>query len=128
MIPIKATEIVEVPDSNVGAEVRDTRMGYTAYVPPGTLARGKQVALRAQCGTCHGANFEGLGPIPALAGRSPSFTMRQLYDMKQGARRGPWAEVMKSALSGMSVQDMMNVSAYAASLAPPAPAAARGTR
>ncbi len=128
MVPIKAAEIVEVPDSNLGAEVRDTRMGYTAYVPPGTLNRGKQVAVRSQCATCHGANLEGLGPIPALAGRSPSYTMRQLYDIKQGARRGPWTEVMKPVASGMSVQDMMNVSAYAASLAPPASAAPRGTR
>jgi cytochrome c553 len=128
MVPIRADQIVEVPDSNLGAEVRDTRMGYTAYVPPGTLTRGKQVAAKFQCATCHGANLEGLGPIPALAGRSPSFTMRQLYDMKQGARRGPWAEVMKPVVSGMSVQDMMNVSAYAASVAPPAASSPPGTR
>jgi cytochrome c553 len=103
-------------------------MGYTAYVPPGTLNRGKQVAAKAQCAMCHGANLEGIGPVPALAGRSPSYTMRQLYDMKQGTRRGPWAALMKPVVSGMSVQDMMNVSAYAASLAPPAATAPRGTR
>jgi cytochrome c553 len=49
--------------------------------------------------------------------------MRQLFDMKNGARRGPWSEVMKPVVSGMSVQDLMAVSAYAASLTPPAPPA-----
>lgn len=120
MIPIKADEIVEVPDDNLRAEARDTRMPWTAYVPPGTLNRGKQVATRAQCATCHGANLEGLGPVPPLAGRSPSYTMRQLFDFKTGARRGPWGEVMKPVVANMSVQDMMAVSAFAASIQPPA--------
>jgi len=127
MQPIHANEIVEVPDDNLRAEARDTRMGWTAYVPVGTLNKGKAVAARNQCATCHGANLEGLGPVPPLAGRSPSYTMRQLFDMKEGARRGPWSEMMKPVLDKMSVQDMMNVSAYAASLAPAA-TGARGTR
>ena len=43
MVPIPAGEIVEIPDDNLRAEARDTRMPWTAYVPPGTLNRGKQV-------------------------------------------------------------------------------------
>jgi len=117
--PIAADEIVEVPDDNLRAEARDTRMGWTAYVPPGTLNRGKQVAAMAQCATCHGPNLEGIGPVPALAGRSPSYAMRQLFDFKTGARRGPWGELMKPIVAGLSVQDLMAVSAYAASLQPP---------
>jgi cytochrome c553 len=119
MEPLGQDEIVEVPDDNLRAESRDTRMGWTAYVPPGTLNRGKQVAAKQQCATCHGANLEGIGPVPPLAGRSPSYTMRELFDIKQGTRHGPWAELMKPVVSGMSVQDMMAVSAFAASLAPP---------
>jgi cytochrome c553 len=126
MVPI-GDEIVEVPDDNLRAEARDTRMAWTAYVPMGTLNRGKQLAAKHQCGVCHGPNLDGLGPIPPLAGRSPSHTMRQLFDMKTGTRRGPWSEVMKPVLAGMSVPDMMAVSAYAASLAPPAPPST-GTR
>jgi len=125
MVPIPAGEIVEIPDDNLRAEARDTRMPWTAYVPPGTLSRGKQVAAKYQCSTCHGASLEGIGPVPALAGRSPSYTMRQLFDMKTGARRGPWSELMKPIVTSMSVQDMMAVSALAAST--PAPVAARPT-
>ena len=123
MEPIKADDIVEIPDDNLRAEARDTRMSWTAYVAPGTLNRGKQLATKYQCATCHGANLEGIGPVPPLAGRSPSYTMRQLFDMKTGARHGPWAALMKSVVTSMSVQDMAAVSAFAAST----PAAAAPT-
>jgi cytochrome c553 len=127
MEPISAAEIVEVPDDNLRAESRDTRMGWTAYVPPGTLNKGKQLAAKYQCSVCHGANLEGLGPVPPLAGRSPSYLMRELFDMKTGTRHGPWSELMKPIVTAASVQDLMALSAYAASVAPPA-AGARGTR
>ncbi len=121
MVPIQPDEIVEVPDDNLRAEARDTRMHWTAYVPPGTLNRGKQVATKYQCATCHGVSFEGIGPVPPLAGRSPSYTMRQLFDMKNGSRRGPWAELMQPIVSRMSVQEMAAVSAFAASTPAPLP-------
>jgi cytochrome c553 len=121
-VPIPAGEIVEVPDDNLRAEARDTRLTWTAYVLPGTLSRGKQLAAKYQCATCHGANLEGIGPVPALAGRSPSYTMRQLFDMKTGARRGPWSELMKPIVTTMSVQDLAAVSAFAASTPSAAPA------
>lgn len=125
--PLQADEIVEIPDDNLRAEARDTRMSWTAYVPPGTLNRGKQLATKYQCATCHGASLEGIGPVPALAGRSPSYTMRQLFDMKTGARRGPWSELMKPIVTSMSVQDLMAVSAFAASTPAPAPRPATTT-
>lgn len=121
-------QIVEVPDDHLRAEARDTHMGYTAYVPVGSINRGKMLAATYQCTTCHGANLEGLGPVPPLAGRSPSYTTRQLYDMKLGARKGPWAELMTPIVQKMSLADMMNVSAYAASLNPPAATTTRAAR
>lgn len=118
--------LVEVPDDNLRAEVRDTRMGWTVYAPTGTLKKGQQLAAKYQCGVCHGRNLEGLGPVPPLAGRSPSYATRQLFDMKTGTRRGPWSELMQTIVREMSVQDMMAVTAYAASRAPSE--SARGTR
>jgi cytochrome c553 len=117
MEPLKG-EIVEVPDDNLRAEARDTRMGWIAYVPPGSLSKGKQLAAKHQCSVCHGAALQGIGPVPALAGRSPSYTMRQLFDMKSGARHGPWAELMKPIVGGLSTEDMMSLAAYTASLQP----------
>ena len=111
--------IVEVPDDHLRAEARDTHMGYTAYVPVGSIKKGKTLAATHQCTVCHGANLEGIGPVPPLAGRSPSYTMRQLVDMKIGTRHGPWSELMKPVVDTMSMQDLLNVSAYTASLTPP---------
>lgn len=119
--------IVEVPDDAFRAEARDTHISYTAYVPVGSLAAGRAVVEKYNCAVCHGRALEGNGPIPPIAGRSPSYTMRQLFDMKAGTRKGPWAEVMKPIVQAMSVKDLMNVSAYAASLDPGGRGAA-GTR
>ena len=121
-------QIVEVPDDHLRAEARDTHMGYTAYVPVGSINRGKQLAATDQGATCHGPSLEGMGPVPPLAGRSPSYTARQLYDMKLGARKGPWAELMTPIVAKMSLNDIMNVSAYAASLNPPAATTTRAAR
>ena len=128
MEPLRGDDLVEVPDDNLRAEARDTRMNWTVYVPPGTLNRGKQAAARHQCAVCHGASFEGVGPIPPLAGRSPSYTVRQLFDMKTGARRGPWSEVMKPIVARMSVAEMTAIAAYAASVPPPAAPRSTTTR
>ena len=112
--------IVEVPDDALRAEARDTRMGYTAYVPVGSVNKGKALAARNQCATCHGPTLDGLGPVPPLAGRSPSYTMRQLFDMKAGTRRGPWSELMKPIVDRLTVEDLLNLSAFTASLTPQA--------
>ena len=39
-----------------------------------TGGNGKTV----QCGVCHGADLKGLGPVPGIAGRSPSYMVRQM--------------------------------------------------
>ena len=84
----------------------------------GAIKKGEAVATRGQCSLCHGANLEGLGPVPGIAGRSPSYTVRQLYDMKSGARTGSWSELMKRVVAPMTPDDMLNVAAYVASKAP----------
>ena len=71
-----------------------------------------------QCGICHGPDLRGMGPIPGIAGRSPSYTFRQLYDIKHGTRAGTGAALMKPAVEKLTVEDMLNLAAYAASLAP----------
>ncbi len=69
---------------------------------------------------CHGANLEGLGPVPALAGRSPSYMARQLFDFQTGTRRGLWSDLMKPIVAKMTAEDLVNITAYIASKNPPA--------
>jgi cytochrome c553 len=48
-----------------------------------------------QCAICHGAELRGLGAVPSISGRSPSYVVRQLYDIQSGARAGIGAQLMK---------------------------------
>ena len=116
--------IIEVPDDLEQFVSRDTRASFTAYVPPGSIQKGQALAAdggggkTVPCGICHGPGLKGLGPIPGIAGRSPSYIVRQLYDFKQGTRAGTGSALMKPTVEKLSVEDMLNLAAYAASLAP----------
>jgi len=62
--------------------------------------------------------LKGLGPVPALAGRSPSYVVRQLYDIKQGVRNGQWTALMQPVVAKLNEEDMVALAAYTASLSP----------
>ena len=70
------------------------------------------------CAVCHGADLKGLGPVPGIAGRSPSYAVRQLYDFKHGARAGSGSVRMKPTVEHLSLDDMIALAAYLASLPP----------
>jgi cytochrome c553 len=115
--------IIEMPEDLRRTELRDAASGFVAYVPEGSVARGETLVktggtTTVACGTCHGADLKGLGPIPPLAGRSPSYTVRQLYDLQQGVRKGPWSPLMKAAVEKLTIDDMIAIAAYAASREP----------
>ena len=59
-----------------------------------------------------------IGAAGRIAGRSPSYTVRQLFDMQQGVRKGPWSALMKSAVEKLTVDDMIAIAAYTASREP----------
>ena len=105
-------------------ELRDGASGFVAYVPVGAVAAGEALARtggngRTQaCATCHGPGLTGLGPVPPLAGRSPSYTVRQLFDFQQGSRKGPWAALMAAAVERLTIDEMIELAAYTASLEP----------
>jgi cytochrome c553 len=126
-----AGRIVETPEDEHQANVlRNPRSAWVVYVPIGSLARGKALVTTGagkttQCSICHGQDLMGLANVPGIAGRSPSYMMRQLYDMKSGTRRGFWSELMQPVIAGLTVDDMRDIVAYLASITPPAPAASR---
>ena len=67
---------------------------------------------------CHGQDLRGLGPIPGLAGRSPSYIVRQLYDLQHSVRKGPWTDLMIPVVSRLTDEDIVSIAAYTASRAP----------
>jgi cytochrome c553 len=115
--------IIEVPEDNAREALRDPRSGFIAYVPVGSIKKGETLVKTGggkttACAICHGADLKGLGPVPGLAGRSPSYSARQLFDMQTGARNGVWADLMKPVVAKLTEEDLVNISAYTASLAP----------
>jgi cytochrome c553 len=124
--------VIETPDNVEHTEqFRDPRSGFTAYVPQGAIRRGEALVTTGgngktvACANCHGAALQGMGPVPGLAGRSPSYLARQMYDMKTGMRKGSWTELMKPVVEKLTDQDYVDIVAYVASR--PA-AAANATR
>ena len=116
--------IVEVPEDLERFESRDARVRFIAYVPPGSIEEGRALAATGggsrtlPCGTCHGPGLTGLGPVPGIAGRSPSYLVRQLFDFKHGARAGAGSALMTPAVDKLTLDDMISLAAYAASLKP----------
>ena len=115
--------VIEVPQDLARFEARDTHASFVAYVPPGSIAKGKALASgdggRTQaCTTCHGAGLKGLGAVPGIAGRSPTYMVRQLYDYKQGTRAGADAALMKPVVEKLTVDELIEIAAYVGSLAP----------
>jgi cytochrome c553 len=109
--------VIETP-ADVGREqLRDPHAGFIAYAPPGAVAKGRQLAAVLGCAACHGEGLHGAGRIaPALAGRSPSYLARQLYDFQQGTRHGAMATAMAPVAAKLTASDIVNLTAYAASL------------
>ena len=67
----------------------------------------------AMCGACHGADGNSMAPtFPKLAGQGERYLLKQLNDIKSGARA---VVPMTGMLTGMSDQDLQDIAAYFAS-------------
>jgi len=136
--------IVEVPvDAHLTEGLRDSQSPFIAYVPEGSIAKGEALVTlggarivagkivpgkTAACGVCHGADLTGLADIPPIAGRSPSYIVRQMLDMQKGNRSGPGARLMKPVVANLTLDDMIAVAAYVSLRSPVSPSPATTAR
>ena len=86
-------------------------LAISAVQAAGDVQAGK--AKAAACAGCHGANGEGVGANPALAGKSEDQLVQAMKDFKSGKRANA---VMKAMVGSLSEEDMANLGAYYASL------------
>jgi cytochrome c553 len=120
--------IIETPVNADETDIlRNPRSGFIAYVPPGSIKKGEALVQNGvtatgekvtPCTACHGRDLRGLGPVPRLAGRSPSYIARQLYDMQVGNRSGTWTPLMAAVVANLGPDDLLAAAAYLASLEP----------
>ena len=112
---------------------RNPHSGFVAYVPPGSIKKGKDLVTTGgmrivgneivqgkttPCVTCHGLDLMGVADVPPIAGRSPSYMVRQIWDMQQGTRNGASAQLMKLVIANLTEEDMVAIAAYVSSRAP----------
>jgi cytochrome c553 len=130
--------IIEVPKDSGRARLLDPHTSFIAYVPKGSIRRGRTFVTTGgaqmlgskvvtpgnavPCANCHGVTFHGMAhapdsnvPVPALASRSPTYIVRQLYDVHSGARSAPSTQLMKPIAAQMTLQQMIDAAAYLAS-------------
>jgi cytochrome c553 len=116
--------IIEVAEDHERFEYRDSRTPYLAFVPVGSIKRGAELVATGRgdklqlCVTCHGPELRGQADIPRLAGRSPSYIIRQLYDLRGDRRKGGNAELMKPVVANLTDEDMVALAAYLSSREP----------
>jgi cytochrome c553 len=116
--------ILEVAaDPRQSEELDNPHFGYIAYVPMGSIARGQRLVTNSMndpavvaCASCHGPDLRGLADAPPIAGRSPSYLVRELYDFKTGARNGKRAAQMQAVVFRMTTAQMTDIAAYLATL------------
>jgi len=118
-----ANRIIEVPEDEEIVLNRDPRSGFVAYVPTGSIATGKRLATTGggktvSCGICHGQTLQGLGDVPGIAGRHPNYIVRQMWNMKNGDHVGSSVALMKQVVENLSIDEMLVLAAYSASLTP----------
>jgi cytochrome c553 len=131
-----AGRIIELPENEEQAELyRNPHSGFIAYVPVGSIEKGKNLVITGgakivgnefirgkttPCITCHGQDLLGVPEtdIPPIAGRSPSYMVRQMWDMQQGTRNSEGAQLMKLVMANLTPEDMIAIAAYVASRQP----------
>ncbi len=100
-----------------------------AAAPAAAAAAGDAAAGQAKyatCAACHGANGEGSGTFPKLAGLSASDAEGKLKKYRAGEQVGPMTSMMAPNAASLSDADIANLAAHIASFggAAAAPAAA----
>lgn len=116
--------IIEVPQEEEGAKLRDPHTGFIAYVPAGSIKAGEQLVATGgngktiQCTICHGTDLKGIGNVPGLAGRSAIYIFRQLYDIQHGTRKGNAVALMEPVVKNLTQDDMIALAAYMSSRTP----------
>jgi cytochrome c553 len=121
--------LLEVTQDLARHELRDDRLEYLAYVPPGAINRGKRLSTTGQslddgsvrtvaCSQCHLANLKGSGDIPAIAGRSPTYLLRQLIAFRNGLRSNAHSAQMNPVVEKLTIKEMIDIVAYVSSLPP----------
>lgn len=108
------------------AELGQLATFFAAMPPPGAAAprdatraeRGRFIAERALCGSCHLPDQRGREQMPRLAGQREDYLLATMRAMLAGKAAGR-DTAMTNALGGMSDRDLADLSHHLATIAAP---------
>lgn len=113
--PAPAPAPVEAPPSTAATTAAPAAApAVEAAAPAGNPAGASKYA--ASCASCHGANGQGMGTFPKVAGLTADIVKARLADYKAGKQVGPQSAVMMPIASMLSDAEVEALAAHIASL------------
>jgi cytochrome c553 len=112
MEPI-GNRIITVPLDQTKARLRDPHSGFVAYVPVGSIAKGKALAETGgagktiACSICHGDGPKGLGERSEAGRPAPDLPRPSVVLFLDGTRNGGDAQLMKKPVAKSTDEDIL---------------------
>jgi cytochrome c553 len=120
----RKNELMEsVAQSLSNEEIRNLGAYYASLSPPkpnpapasDTLAQtGAGLAKQHRCASCHGDDYEGVGPAARLSGQREDVLLKALHEYKSGSRVGSGVASMADVTFALNDADMQALAHYMA--------------
>ena len=101
-----------------GAVAQDAPSATAPAPPPAAVPDGATLFKERTCFTCHGADAKTpiLPDFPKLAGQNEAYMLRQMQDIKSGARDNGNTPAMRGVMHLVNDEEMQVLARYLASL------------
>jgi len=114
----RKNELMEsVAQSLTNEEIRNLGAYYASLPPPKpepAAASGARLAKQHRCASCHGDDYEGVGPAARLSGQREDVLVKALHEFKSGNRVGSGVASMADVTFDLSDADMQALAHYMA--------------
>jgi cytochrome c553 len=122
--PAMAPLVADMSDEdvrNLGAYFASLPYNTKPAGPPNPelAAKGKTVAARHRCASCHLDNYRGTGATAAIADQREDYLVKALQDYRSSARPSTGVAAMNEAAAELSDDDITAVAHYLATLGLP---------
>ena len=114
-------EMTEVAKKLTDEDLRAFGDALSALPPPpvpkgkpdaAKFQRGRALAEKERCGTCHEADFSGRENMPRLANQREDYLLEALRDYKKGARVGYGNAVMPELVSQLGDAELQDLAHF----------------
>lgn len=120
----RKNELMEsVAQSLTNEEIRNLGAYYASLPPPkpepapvsDALAQtGGRLAKQHRCASCHGDDYDGVGPAARLSGQREDVLLKALHEFKSGSRVGSGVASMADVTFDLNDADMQALAHYMA--------------